>query len=586
MKRLSRWLLPLVTLITLGAARPASALPGFYAGKKEAKRHSYATHVVLMRKGDYSVVTVAPDYDGPLDAFALVMPVPADVTLERIQTLKREFIDRVEQITAPRFHEFWEMDPCEPGPPEQIWEQSLKAKAGTAFLGGGAPVIGDPSKKVAKELFIDVKPSFKEKEAEYAYTVLTPEESADVAGWLKGKGYTAPAGANDAVKPYLDKGMTLLVAEVDPRRVELVGGDRAQLSPIRYWSEKPITTIPAKLGLLNLDDKQELFVYVMTPDKRYEAKNYDNVFPPTNLSVDFSAKERMGELYAAIHDRLLAKNAKGVLDEFAWTTKGCGRPCATEPLMPHELMSLGGDVFEQGVTDEDKNPEPPELTDKEKEQYEAKLKELKGKEKTEYKKTFEEDRKEVARRKALIARNVYILSRLHHRYDASNLPADLEVGPAGPVAGGTGIPKGQTHELSTAIGPSKRNELQIRFNFFHPWKGMMKCGKAERWRWGKPPRTYRGLRKIWEATDLTRRNRKQIDPDKVVFTPVPAIDLVGATPDGGAGDQDAGDAGKGGAEPKKKSCGCSVPGAPSDGGLPLYGLLGAGLVVALRRRRP
>ena len=583
MKRLSRLLFPLLTVAALGAARPASALPGFYAGKKEAKRHSYATHVVLMTKGNYSVVTVAPDYDGPLDAFALVMPVPADVTTEHVQTLKREFVDRVENITAPRFHEFWEMDPCEPGPPEQIWEQSMKAKAGTAFLGGG-PVIGDPTKKVAKELFIDIKPSFKEAEAEYGYTVLTPEQSGNVAGWLEGKGYIAPAGANEAVKPYLDKGMTLLVAEVDPKRVELVGGDRAQLSPIRYWSEKPITTIPAKLGLLNLDDKQELFVYVLAPDKRYEAKNYDNVFPPTNLSVDFVAKERMGELYAAIHDKLLAKNPKGVLDEFAWTTKGCGRPCATEPLMPHELMSLGGDVLEQGVADEEKNPEPPELTEKEQKEYDAKVKELKGKEKTEYKKTFEEERKEVARRKALIARNVYVLSRLHHRYDASNLPTDIEVGPAEPVGGGTGIPKGEAHELSTEVKPAKRNELQVRFNFFHPWNGMVKCEKPEHWRWGKPPRTYRGLRKTWVATDLTRKNRKQIDPDKVVFTPVPSIGIAGATPDGGTA-ADGGDAGTEGAGDKKKSCGCSVPGAPEAPGPSVVLLLAAGAVALSRRRR-
>lgn len=568
------WPWGIALAVALGAPT-ATALPGFYVGKGSAKRINQSTHVVIMRKGAQSVVSVMPDYEGPLTPFAFVMPVPSDVTMDRVKTSKREYVDRVENMTAPRFHEFWEMDPCEPGKAEQIWERSTKVSEGTNFLGGGAIPTG--GKKVAKELFIAIDPEFKE--GEYSFTLLAGEEASGAAAWLKGKGYELSDASAQALAKYVKAGQSVLVAEVDPKRVELVGDDSATLSPIRYATDQPVTKIPDTLGLVNSEGKQETFIYVLHPDKRFEAKNYDNVIPPTNLKVDFVAKERMGELYAAVHDKLLEKNPKGVLVEYAWPSEGCGEPCQNEPLLPNELMSLGGDFLEQNVPEEERLPEPPPLTEEEEKQHEAKLEELKTKpkEKKEYEETFEADRKEVARRKALIARQKYVVSRLHHRYDASNLPADLELQSGPAVTGGAGLPKGEQAELSTKVEQTQQNKLQIRYNFFHPWAGMMKCEDPQRFRWGKPPRTYRGLRKIWVATDLTRKNRKQLDPAAVIQTPVPELGLTGAPTDAGA------DGGTDGEKTKSK-CGCHAPGAPAGPGATLT-LLAAFALSVLRRRR-
>src|SRR5688572_18286935 len=99
----------------LGLAEPAAALPGFIAGKGDAPRVSNSSQVVLLEKGDQTVVTIWADYEGPLDRFALVLPVPGDVELADVRTLKRDAVDHLDEISAPRFHEFWEKDPCEPG---------------------------------------------------------------------------------------------------------------------------------------------------------------------------------------------------------------------------------------------------------------------------------------------------------------------------------------------------------------------------------------------------------------------------------------------------------------------------------------
>lgn len=574
----SRSLAVVSLLVAFLCSATAQALPGFFAGKNADKRSSHTSHVVVLKKGTLSVVTIMPDYEGPLTPFAWVLPVPADVTPERIKTLKGEYVDRVEKLTAPRFHEFWEMDPCEPGKVEQEWERSKKASSETNFLGGPAPM---PGQKVAKELFIKVDPDFKD--GEYTVTLLSGEDAKNAAGWLKDKGYVLPEGAAKGLDSYIGAGMNILVAEVDTKRVELIGGSLAQLSPVRFWTEQDYTKLPSTLGLASSPGKQELVMYVFDPEKRFEVKNYDNVQPPTNLKVDFIVKEKMGEFYTALHDLMLEKNPKAFVVEFAWPSEGCGEPCQNEALLPHELMSLGGDVIEeQTVPEEERNPEPPEMTEEEEKAFEAKLKEMKPADRPRAKKDNEAERKDIARKKALIARQKYVVTRLHHRFDAASLPKDPEIGPAAQhLEGGAFLPKGPDGEISTEIKPAKQSRMQTRYLFFHPWKGMMKCEKPERWRWGKPPRTYRGLRKIWVAEDLAQRDRKRLKPAEVVKTAVPALGLTVAAevPEGGA------DGGSEDDTKKQDSCGCSVPGAPA--GPPVSALLLAGALAlrAGRRRR-
>jgi hypothetical protein len=573
---------PLLTLALALTAFQAGAMPGFFIGKGSAKRTAFTSHVVVMKQGDMTAVSVQADYDGPLDPFAIVLAVPGDVTLERVQTLKREFVDRVEQMSAPRFHEWWEMDPCEPGPAEQEWERKLTASTESNFLGGGNPGMGGATgseKKVDKELFLKVDTEFKQ--GEYKFSMLAEGESLE--SWAKSKGFGVPQGASAAVAPYLAEGMKLLLAEVDDKRIELVGGGRAQLSAIRYYTEQPLTKLPERLSLLSSPGKQELLVYVLHPEQRFEAKNYTNVYPPTNIEVDFVVKERMGEFYAGLHDMMLAKNPQSFINEFAWHTAGCGEPCANAPLWIHELLTLGGDVFETKVPEEVRNPTVPKLTADEKKALKKEWDELKipPKERREKEKQLMEERKTVARNKGLLERHKYIVTRLHHRYDSAALPKDPEIGPAGGhVKGGVDLPKGPGGDLPTNVAAAPVSKLQARFVFFHPWIGMQKCEKPERYKWGKAPRTYRGLRKIWIAEDLSRRSRTQIKPAAVVKTPIAALGLSGI-PDVPS---DAGtDAGEGAEAASTGKCGCSVP--KGRGLLPSAALAGLLLCAAGLRRR-
>jgi len=561
-------------LASLTAASGAAAFPGFMAGKTKAPV-VHATDVVIMKKGASTVVSVMPDYQGPLEPFVVVLAAPADVTADHVVTLKREFIDHANQMSAPRFHEFWEQDPCDPGPPEQEWQRDLRV-SGSGFLGAGPSSGGE--KKVAPELSLDTTP--KVKDGEYKVSVLAA--GASPIAWLKEHGYAVPPGAEQAVQPYVSQGLVFVMAEVDTKRIELVGGDRAQLSPIRYFTDQPWDTLPSRLGLVNkpADDKQELTIYALDSANRYEVANYENVTAPTNIEVDFDVKERMGEFYNSLYDAILTKHPTAFLREYAWPADGCGEPCATVPYELSELLSLGGDVFERAVSEEEKNPKPPELTDDQKAADKEMLKPLKPKERKQRIKELGEDRQRVAVVKALVARNKYILSRLHYRYDDKTLAQDPKlVGKGDGLAGGTALPKGEKREADMAV-TSGKNRLQTRFNNFHNWKPVIHCGEPDRWKWGKSPPDYKGLRKIWIAEDLTRKSRTQISAAKMVKTNLPEFGL-GPTflvPDAGA------DASDGGTAPEKKS-GCSMSPGRDTGAGSAFALLAGLVAFGLGRRR-
>lgn len=552
-------------------AAPADAFPGLFVGKNDAPRYSHSTHVVVLKKGDVTALTVMPDYQGPLDQFAWIMPVPADVKLDEVRTLRRDIVDHIDQISAPRFAEFWEMDPCEPGPPEQDWERNLKV-SGPGFLDDGMLAQPEGKKKVPPELLVPLDPEFRDS----TYQLSLIPAGSDVGKWLAGKGYKLPEAAAKDVARYSDQ--QFLVVEVDSKTIEITGADKAILSPVRFITHGDVK-IDSTLGLSNSKGKQELVVYVIDPEKRYEVANYPNIFPPTNVLLDFKAKERMGELYAGMYDVVAAKHPGAFFNEYAWSTKGCGQPCANAALSLAELITLGVDASEALVPEEEALPNPPEMTDEEKDAYKA----LKPPEKKE----LDEQRKELARRKALMARNEdFMLTRLHYRYGKGELPKDIELKAAGHVEGGVALPKGPQGASEMDVKDSdKPSRLQTRFNNLHVSPSQVACEKRERYRWGKAPRTYRGLRKIWIAQDLATRNRTLFKLADVVQSPLPEY---GIKPTSLAVPAEKAAAPAASAQPvakaKEDDGGCSLSSRPVASGAALAGLLGLLAAVGLRRR--
>ena len=140
--------------------------------------------------------------------------------------------------------------------------------------------------------------------------------------------------------------------------------------------------------------------------------------------------------------------------------------------------------------------------------------------------------------------------------------------------------KGEKREADMAVTGGK-NRHQTRFNNFHNWKPVIHCPSPDRWKWGKSPPDYKGLRKIWIAEDLTRKSRTQIPAVKMVKTDLKELGLGPSSviPDAGA---DAADGGTDAA--KSGGCGCRIGDDRSTRHGGVAALLGLALALVHRRR--
>src|SRR5438445_10372155 len=100
----------------------AHAFCGFYVGGSNQKMFNDATQVVLVRDGTRTVLSMQNDYRGPLEDFAMVVPVPVVLKQSDVKILDKGVFARLDSLGSPRLVEYWEQDPCPP--PEPVYSYS------------------------------------------------------------------------------------------------------------------------------------------------------------------------------------------------------------------------------------------------------------------------------------------------------------------------------------------------------------------------------------------------------------------------------------------------------------------------------
>ena len=318
--------------VLLFATGTASAFCGFYVSGSGEKMFNDATQVVLMRDGTRTVLSMQNDYKGPLEDFAMVVPVPVVLHEKDVKTLARSVFEHTDALGSPRLVEYWEQDPC------AQWGVEGGVVGGVAY---GAP--GDAMEKSKDEQKVRIEAKFSV--GEYQILILSATEATALQSWLDSNHYKIPPGAESLLRPYVEAGMKFFVAKVDPRKVQMVDG-HAALSPLRFHYDSEDFSLPIRLGMANSSGKQDLIVNVISADKRYEVANYKNAFIPTNFDVKPSVKARFGEFYAALFDRTVEANPGAVITEYAWTAVPnyhCD-PCTDADISNPDLITLGGDV--------------------------------------------------------------------------------------------------------------------------------------------------------------------------------------------------------------------------------------------------
>ncbi len=93
------------TIVALWAG-PASAFCGTFVSSPGVELTNQTSQVIISREGDRTTLTMANDYEGPVEDFAMLVPVPYVLEEDDISTARPELFQRFNDYSAPRVVEY------------------------------------------------------------------------------------------------------------------------------------------------------------------------------------------------------------------------------------------------------------------------------------------------------------------------------------------------------------------------------------------------------------------------------------------------------------------------------------------------
>jgi hypothetical protein len=318
----------LAFVILIGFTPSALAFCGFYVAKADSKLYNKASQVVIARKDNRTVLTMANDYQGDVKDFAMVVPVPTVLKEEQVQVAKPKIIERLDAFSAPRLVEYFDEDPCAP----VMYDRALESRAMPS-----APIANQAMKRSNSSLGVTVEAEFNV--GEYDIVILSARESRGLERWLRGNGYKIPRGAKRLLKPYIRQKMKFFVAKVNLEKFDENGYQKLRPLQISYESNKFM--LPIRLGMVNSTSEQDLIAYILSPKGQAELTNYRTAKIPSNVNVPIYVKQEFGDFYKSMFQTSYIKeNKKVAFLEYAWDMGNCD-PCSADPLNREELKDAG-----------------------------------------------------------------------------------------------------------------------------------------------------------------------------------------------------------------------------------------------------
>jgi hypothetical protein len=415
------------------------AFCGFYVAKADATIFNHASQVVLVRDGNRTVLTMANDFKGSPTEFAVVIPVPTFIQREQIHVAEKALIDHLDAYSAPRLVEYFDENPC------------VRFEMQTGKLMAASPVgaRADAMDRRGRALGVAVEAQYTV--GEYDILILSAKESTGLETWLKENGYRIPAGASSVLGSYIRLNMRFFVARVNLKEQSRLGF--TYLRPLQVAYESPKFMLPIRLGTVNANGAQELFIYALTRNGRVETTNYRTVRLPTGIDLPPFIKNDFVRFYRAMFDEQVRReDMRVVFLEYAWDMGWCD-PCAADPLSSEELRNLG--VF---WTD-DAGPVPASQSPR---------------------------RPRVILPQTPQAQNAFV-TRLHVRYDGAHFPEDLVYQETG-----------------------DRDNFQGRYVLRHAWTGGDTCTAAAEYRRALPARREHEAQALsaltgWRMEEIRKR---------------------------------------------------------------------------------
>jgi len=443
---MKRPLLVTLAALALGVAAapaPADAFCGFFVSKADTKLYNKASKVVIARDGDRTVMTMSNDFKGEPKEFAVVVPVPTFLKKEQIHVGEQALIDHLDAFTAARLVEYFDENPC-----ERRRYETMQRSMPMAEAAGAAPM-----RDQARRLGVTIEATYTV--GEYDILILSAKESGGLATWLTQNGYKIPPGAPPVLASYLAQNMRFFVAKVNIGEQAKLGFN--YLRPLQIAYESPKFMLPIRLGTVNAEGTQELFVFALTPKGRVETTNYRTVRLPSDVEIPTYVKGDFGSFYKSMFSTQVKKqNMSTVFLEYAWDMAWCD-PCAADPLSNDQLRQLGVFWLDDVAPGGPGQPSP------------------------------------MMRRPQMGGGSNVFVTRLHVRYDGAHFPEDLVFQETG-----------------------DRANFQGRYVMRHPWKGGDTCSEATTYWRQLDERREREAQNLASLTgwDINEIRRKQGAPPR------------------------------------------------------------------------
>ncbi len=245
----------------------ASAFCGFYVAKADTKLFNKASEVTIARHDNKTVITMANDFKGDVKEFAMVVPVPTILEKDQIHIGEAAVLKHLADYSAPRLVEYFDENPCRR---YELFQDKMGA------LKNMAPASAELKRERDRALGVTIEAQYTV--GEYDILILSARESNGLETWLSENGYKIPNGASAVLQSYLKQHMNFFVAKINLGEQAKLG--LSHLRPLQIAFESPKFMLPIRLGTVNADGAQELFIYFLTKQGRVETTNYRTIRLP------------------------------------------------------------------------------------------------------------------------------------------------------------------------------------------------------------------------------------------------------------------------------------------------------------------
>lgn len=333
--------LSLSMLLLLFNASPAAyAFCGFYVAKADAGLFNKTSQVILVRDGERSTITMSSDFEGSVNDFAMVVPVPVVLQRNEIKTVSSAIFAKLDAYSGPRLVEYYDENPCEPKMEEMMLDAISAPTTVEKSIMAGSDMKKDYHVKIEARYTVD----------EYDILLLSASESSGLERWLTDNGYKIPAGAREVLQPYINSGMKFFVVKVNMEELKKKG--TSFLSPIQISFNSPKFMLPIRLGMANAKGSQDMIVYAFSHIGRVETTNYKTIKVPTDKNVPEFVQNYFGQFYVDTYRKHRKQQGGGnVFLEYAWDVSSsvsqfCD-PCTGPPPMLQDLVTSGVEWVQQ-----------------------------------------------------------------------------------------------------------------------------------------------------------------------------------------------------------------------------------------------